>query len=131
MDSAAAPQVLGSAPQRLAVGVRDGSLGWVEVRAHASAGQVAAVVTTGSSEAHAVLSAHLPEMRDYLAGHQVEIGQLSTEQFSPRDGGAGSQGGNGREEGHADAEASPEGVAAAGFSGDAMEDSLSYINVRV
>lgn len=132
MDSAVAPQVLESSPHRLAVGMRDGALGWVEIRTRSEAGQVSAVLATGSSEAQAALTAGLPEIRDYLAAHHVEVGQLASERFPASAGeNQGSPGGSpGNEERTggtgAGAPRSPEG-----FADEGGGEELSYISVRV
>jgi hypothetical protein len=132
MDSAAAPQVLESAPQRLSVGVRDSGLGWVEIRTHGVAGQVSAVIATGSSEAHAALVAHLPELREFLAGQQLRVDQLASEQYSTSAGGREAapqrEGPNGASQGSG---ASGEGPPMAAAFSEGAEESLSYINVRV
>lgn len=132
MDSAAPPQVLESVPQRLSVGIRDGGLGWVEIHTHAAAGQVSAVLATGSNEAHAALEAHLPELREYLAGQQVHVDQLASERFSSSGGRheySPQQEGRNADSGNANTTGDPLPIAA-GFS-DSAEESLSYINVRV
>jgi hypothetical protein len=130
MDSAAPPQVLESAPQRLSVGVRDSGLGWVEIRTHAAAGQVSAVLATGSNEAHAALQAQIPELRDYLAGHEVRVDQLLSERFSPSGGGRDpapqQEGRNPSSRGSG----APAAQLPPSF-GEGAEESLSYINVRV
>ncbi len=131
MDVAAAPRVLESAPQRLSVGVRDSGLGWIEVRTHATAGQVSAVLASASSEAHSVLSAHLPEMREYLAAQQVRVDQLSSHQYSSSAGDRDAssrneaQGGKPVQPGMQNQNPSP------AITADGGEESLSYINVRV
>lgn len=148
MDSAAPPLVTESSPQRLAVGVRDAGLGWVEIRTHAAGGQVSAVLTAATSEAQATLAAHLPEVREYLAGQQVRVDQLSSEALArgEREGSSGGQAGNGQggnaEAGNAQGESAQAGSARAGnletrklgsvaamFAGDG--EKLSYVNVRV
>jgi hypothetical protein len=138
MDGAAAPRVIESAPQRLAVGVHDAGLGWVEIRTHAAGGEVAAVIGT-TAAAHPAMAAELPAMRAYLTGQQVRVGHLAAEDFS-------ASGGDGR--GNASGGQSPGGEAAgnqarvaergmrddadrepwAGVGGD---EALSYISVRV
>lgn len=132
MDSAPGPQVLAGSPQRLAVGVRDAGLGWVEIRTHTAAGQVSAVVATGSSQAQSALSAQLPAMRDYLAEQHVHVDTLGAEQFSASSGERGNGTGRQSEDrgmrgalGQASAE--PARVSAA----DSDEESLTYISVRV
>lgn len=82
MDGAAAPRVLESTPQRLAVGVRDAGLGWVEVRTHAAGSQVAAVVATSSGASHQAIAAELPSIREYLVGQHVRVDALMAEPFS-------------------------------------------------
>jgi hypothetical protein len=123
--AAGAPQVIGSGPQRLAVGVRDAGLGWVEIRTHAAAGQVSAVVGT-SAGSHPALAAALPSMREYLAGQQVRVDHLAAETFSASSGGReGSResGGEAREgRGRLPAAMTPEAE---------PEESRSYISVRV
>ncbi|HTW49588.1 MAG TPA: flagellar hook-length control protein FliK [Acidobacteriaceae bacterium] len=132
MDSAAPPQVLESAPQRLSVGVRDSGLGWVEIRTHATAGQVSAVLATGSSEAHAALQAHLPELRDYLAGQQVRVDQLASERFSSSGGsGEPAQQQPNRSGSSGDPETQGMGPPVSAAFSEGAEDGLSYINVRV
>jgi flagellar hook-length control protein FliK len=102
---------------------------------------VSAVLTAASSEAQAALSAHLPEVREYLAGQQVRVDQLSSEQRMPGGGeGAGrepsgnagnAQAGNapGGSASAGNSDAQEQGSAAALYAGDG--ESLSYINVRV
>jgi Flagellar hook-length control protein FliK len=131
MDSAAPPQVLESTPQRLNVGVRDGGLGWVEIRTQTAAGQVSAVLATGSSEAHAALQAHLPELRDYLAGQQVRVDQLASEQFSPSGGSNHAPQQEGRGGASGDAETPGEGPPMPAACSDSGEETLSFISVRV
>lgn len=132
MDAAAPPQVIESAPQRLSVGVRDSGFGWVEISTHAVAGQVSAVVAAGSNEAHAMLQAHLPELRDYLASQQVRVDQLTSERFSSTGGNRESAqreqnpGGSQSQEANR-GDRMPQGTA----HGEGAEESLSYINVRV
>ena len=129
MDVAAAPRVLESAPQRLSVGVQDSGLGWIEVRAHAGAGQVSAVVASASGEAHNVLTAHLPEVREYLAGQQVHVDQLTSESFSSS---ADRRDSSSRNEAQGEKAVRPgRQNAAASAAGEAGGESLSYINVRV
>lgn len=132
MDSAAPPQVIESAPQRLTVGVRDGGLGWVEIRTHAAAGQVSAVVATGTSEAHATLQAHLPELREYLTSQQVRVDQLASEPFASAGESRGSQQQEpGRSGPQHQVPGDSDRVPPATAAGENAEESLSYINVRV
>jgi hypothetical protein len=133
MDSAAAPRVLASAPQRLAVGIRDNSLGWVEIRTHAAAGQIAAVLATGSGAAQAALHASLPEMRNFLAGQQVHVDQLSAEPFPASSGdrqGSGHAESPGKGTDDLVREEPLAGPSQAATDDDA-EEALSFISVRV
>jgi hypothetical protein len=127
MDSAAAPEVMESTPQRLAVGVRSQGLGWVEIRTSNTAGQVSATFATGSVESQSAVSAQLPSVREYLAGEHVHIDNLASERFSSSSGG-GEGSGN---EGSRNASTAEAVIAPRTVSGDAEVESLSYINVRV
>lgn len=127
IDSGAMPQMLSRTPQRLDVGMRDPGLGWVEIRAHAAEGQIAATVSS-SFEAHPALAAQLPAMRDYLAGQQVRVDTLNAKAFE-----ASPDGGR-----HAGRDPDPRRDAAGGamaalpeFSEEAEPQSLSWIDVRV
>ncbi len=133
MDSAAAPQMIGSSPQRLAVGVRNAELGWVEVHANSAAGQVSATLATGSAESHTALSAQLPSMREYLSGEHVRIDHLATENFPASSGhGEGFSGDRSRNGAGAQGSNQPVQIASSREdSGEADMDELSYINVRV
>jgi flagellar hook-length control protein FliK len=132
MDSAVPPWVLESTPQRLSVGVRDSALGWVEIRTHAATGQISAVLAAGTSEAHAALEAHLPDIRDFLAGQQVRVDQLSSERFSASPGSRDSAQENESRSGRSSHPQPPNrGLAPPAACSDATEESLSYINVRV
>ena len=125
IDSGATPQVLSRTPQRLDVGVRDPGLGWVEIRAHAAEGQIAATVST-SAAVHSAVAAQLPAMRDYLAGQQVRVDTLNAQTF-----GASAEGGRhapGQQSGHA---AKPPASPVAGPVAEAEAESLSWIDVRV
>lgn len=127
MDGAAPPQLIESTPQRLAVGVRDPGLGWVEIRTHAAAGQVAATLAA-SGASHPVITGELPRLREYLDGQQVRVDHLASESFSTPDGDR-----RGNDSGHQGEARAARGSAArepAPALGNEEED-LSYINVRV
>jgi hypothetical protein len=132
MDAAPAPQVLTSNSQRLAVGVRDAGLGWVEVRTHTAAGQVSAVVATNSAEAHAAVSAQLPAMREYLAAQHVRVDSLDTQQFASSSGhedpSRGNHGGDRRLAREPSECGGPQTQIALA---ETEEETLSYISVRV
>ncbi len=137
IDAAPASSVLGSSPRQLSVGVQDSGLGWVEVHAHRAGGQVSAVVAASSVAAHSAIAAHLPEMRNYLAGQQVRVDHLSSQTSSAFQGNGGSFHGNGG--GSAREQRQPSGgvvmetsASPAAMPGGAAEvESLSYISVRV
>jgi hypothetical protein len=132
MDSAAPPQVLQSAPQRLSVGVRDSGLGWVEIRTRTAAGQVSAVLATPSGVAHAALQAQMPELRDFLAGQQVRVDQLASERFSfSRGSGEAAPQQEDCSAPSRDPDASGEAPPLVPAFGEGAEEGLSYINVRV
>lgn len=127
IDSGAAPQMLNRTPQRLEVGVHDPGLGWVEVRARAAEGQIAATVST-SSTTHPAVAAQLPAMREYLAGQQVRVDTLNAQPFE-----AGADGGR-NASGNRNPNGNPPAASAKGlsdFSGEAEPESLSWIDVRV
>jgi flagellar hook-length control protein FliK len=132
MDSAAAPQVLESGPHQLAVGVRDAGLGWVEIRTHAAGGEIAAMLTASSTEAHAALSAQLPAMRDYLAAQHVHVDNLGSERFSSSSGNSdrSPQHDNGSRAGPDPAAGKPS-IPPRTLSSEAYVENLSYISVRV
>jgi hypothetical protein len=71
--------VLHRGPQSVAVGVRDPALGWTEIHAESTAGQVSAVVATASTAAHASLASHLPSLTQFLTDHNVQVGSVTVE----------------------------------------------------
>ena len=132
MDAAAAPQVMESAPHRLAVGVRNDGLGWVEIRTHAAAGQIAAVLATSSGDAQAAVHASLPQVREFLAGQQVRVDQLGSESYAASGGeGHESAGGNNTQSGGAPGAPASNAGTAEIFAEDDADEVLSYISVRV
>jgi Flagellar hook-length control protein FliK len=106
-NETAPASLLHSSGNRVAVGVHDPALGWVEIDTQSSAGQVSASLVTASSQSHASLASQLPSLTEYLAAHEVKLSHIGVEQQSPGANGmghhgAGSQGtgagyGNGRE----------------------------------
>ncbi|MGB9031613.1 MAG: hypothetical protein WCC27_15940 [Acidobacteriaceae bacterium] len=133
MDSAAAPQVIESSTRRLAVGVRNADLGWVEIRTSNAAGQVSATLATSSVESHNLVAAQLPLMREYLAGQQVRVDNLASEDFSAsaghREASSGNQPGDGG--GSRDTKAPEQAIGPSPTIANGEPESLSYINVRV
>ena len=137
IDSAPATRVIESVPQRLAVGVQSGGLGWVEIRTNSAAGQISATLASGSAESHNALSAQLPAVREFLAGEHVRIDHLASKIFSGSAGGRES--GGGQEPGQGSARQSPNDPARttetwrplSGSPTDVGTENLSYISVRV
>lgn len=124
--------MLASSPQKLAVGVHDTTLGWVEVRAQTAAGQVSATLTTSSPTAHAALTAELPAMRAALAGQPVQV-NTALSQGAPA--GSSPGGGQGSPSQHGGEHATPQREMRAPEVGDAETEnargSFSWIDVRV
>jgi len=83
---------------RVAVGVHDPALGWVEIKSQSTAGQVAASFVTASGQTHEALTAQLPSLAQFLADHEVRVGSLTVEQQSTG-GQAGDQAHAGYEQG--------------------------------
>jgi hypothetical protein len=83
IDQGAAPVVLHSGAQHVAVGVRDPDLGWVEIKTQNTAGQLAATLITASGQIHATLTAQLPAMAQYLHDRDVRVGTLAVHQEMP------------------------------------------------
>jgi hypothetical protein len=79
MDGGGAVPVsaLHPAARSVEVGVRDPTLGWIEVRAEGAAGQVNATLHGASVEAQAALRAELPGMAQYLAEHRAGVSSLA------------------------------------------------------
>lgn len=132
LDGAAAPRLLETTPQRLAVGVRDAGLGWVEVRTHAVGGQVAATLATASPEAHAAIAAELPALREALLSQQVQLHSLSSESFAGSSGQRQEEGqtssGPGNAENHPPAQPKAGSVR---LPSESEGEVMSYISIRV
>jgi flagellar hook-length control protein FliK len=102
LDQGAAPAVLHSGPQHVAVGVHDPDLGWVEIKMQNMSGRVDAMLTTSSAQAHASLAAQLPAMAEYLGDRDLKIGTLAVHhEMAGAD--AGDSPGNGSGNGNAGA----------------------------
>jgi hypothetical protein len=130
MDAAAPPRVLESTPQNLTVGIRDAGLGWIEIRTHAIAGQVAATLASGTHEAHAAIAAELPAIRDTLTNQHVAVHSLGAERF-PTSSGGGSAGRSSDEGGRGYHSPVPAKGNAPSVQSEAEAENLSYISVRV
>lgn len=70
-------RILYATPHQLAVGVSDPQLGWLEVRAERSGGQLMAQVAADSASSHAVLAAALPAMTSYLQEQRAGVQSLA------------------------------------------------------
>gem|GEM_PF-4875283 len=72
---ASAPQatLLKSKPQQVAVGVRDPSLGWIEIQTQSTAGHISALLSTSSTEAHAALTAEAPALTQFMAEQNIQV----------------------------------------------------------
>jgi hypothetical protein len=93
LDQASEPVVLRADTGRVTVGVHDTSLGWVEIKAQGSAGQVSASLVAASSQTHASLTSQLPGLTQFLSERHVRIDHLGVEQHLQ-----GSREQNGRQE---------------------------------
>jgi hypothetical protein len=137
LDQGAPAAMLHAASNRVAVGVHDPTLGWLEINTHSTAGQVAAQLVTASNQSHASLAAQLPSITQYLADQHVKVGHVGVEQQMA--GGDSS----GRQEGGSGAPDGTNAARPAEFSGQQSIPSqsiweedfdahpLSYISVRV
>ncbi|MGC2160523.1 MAG: flagellar hook-length control protein FliK [Silvibacterium sp.] len=98
IDQGNAPVVLHSGAQQVTVGVRDPSLGWVEIKTQNTAGHIDATLVASSSQTHDSLAAQLPAMAQYLEERNVRVGTLAVQhpmtQANPG-GGQNSNPGNG------------------------------------
>lgn len=89
IDQGVAPIVLHSGAQQVAVGVRDSSLGWVEIRAQNVSGHVEATLVTASGQTQASLAAQLPAMAQFVAQHDVRLGALAVQPQTAANAGLG------------------------------------------
>ena len=142
LDQGTAPPaaVINSSANRVAVGLHDPALGWVEIKTQSTAGQVSAALLTASSQTHESLAAQLPSLAQFLADREVRVGSLTVEQ-QPPGGNVESQASSG---GRQDSNAQQEGGGTdAGFNPNSAlttnglgadevfdERPLSYISVR-
>ncbi|MFT4111572.1 hypothetical protein [Silvibacterium sp.] len=91
-QSTSAPALLHASAGRVAVGLEDPKLGWLEVTTRsAPEGQVAAAILTGSSHTQAAMAAQLPSLSHYLAEQSVKVSHLDVAQKADSQGAAGSQ----------------------------------------
>ena len=66
-----------TAPNRLEIGVRGGTLGWLNVRAEVSAEGSVHASLRGSATATAALSSQLDDLRQHLSEHAVAVEQVT------------------------------------------------------
>ena len=120
LDSAASGErgvLLHAAPNQVAIGVSDPSLGWVEVRAERVSGQIAAALTTSSAASHAALTSVLPTMSTYLQEHQAGVHQVHVE--TSLAGGQTGTGSNGQASSQNQARSAPDNLTVANAASNA------------
>lgn len=96
--SAAQPPVVHIGANRVAVGLNDPALGWVEIKTQSAAGQVVASFVTASHQTNEALAAQLPSLAQFLADREVKVGSLTVDQQTAG-GRDGNQAGGGYEQG--------------------------------
>ena len=69
--------VMSAGPNRVAVGLHDPALGWVEIKTQFVGGQIAAALVTSSSQSHQTLAAQLPSMAQFLAEREVRVSNIA------------------------------------------------------
>ena len=99
LDQVSGPSgvVMSAGVNRMTVGVHDPALGWVEIKTQSTAGQVAAALTTSSSQTHEALAAQLPSLTQFLADREVRLSSIGIEQHAA--GHAPGHSGQGNEQG--------------------------------
>jgi hypothetical protein len=115
LDQASEPVVLRADSNRVTVGVHDTSLGWVEIKAQGSIGQISASLVAASSQTHSSLANQLPALTQFLSERHVRVDHLGVEQNLE-----GGRGQSGRQE--------AEGQANQGESGGAENAERSKSN---
>jgi hypothetical protein len=93
-SAAAGPSILSAGTNRMTVGLHDPALGWVEIKTQLTAGQVAAALSTTSSQTHHDLAAQLPLLAQFLSDREVKVSSLAVDQQNP--GGSESNPGSSR-----------------------------------
>lgn len=81
--SVAGPSILSAGTNRMTVGLHDPALGWVEIKTQLTAGQVAAALSTTSSQTHHSLAAQLPLLAQFLSDREVKVSSLAVDQQNP------------------------------------------------
>jgi hypothetical protein len=131
MDAAPPVRLLESSPHKLDVGIRDAGLGWLEIRTHTVAGQVAATLATGNREAHAAIAAELPAMRDSLMTQHVSLHSLSAERYTGSSAGGGSPAGSSDARNPVHPSVTKAKANASPAQSESEAETLSYISIRV
>ena len=131
MDAAASLPVVERMPHRLAVGIHNTGLGWVEIHTSSTGGQVSAILASGSSESHSTITAQLPTVREFLAGEHVRIDHLASEKFSSFQGGQGDSSGSHSQSADRRLPRNMEPHSNAAPGPEPEWERLSYISVRV
>jgi flagellar hook-length control protein FliK len=138
--SAAPAAVVSSGGNRVAIGLHDPTLGWVEIKTQSTAGQIAAALVTSSNQTHQTLTAQLPSLAQFLSDREVKVNSVAVQQQATGGNNSG-QAGSGEEQG-SNAQPGRGGTSsgsnanstftAAGLGADEVfEDRpLSYISVR-
>jgi len=135
LDAADSPATLLHAnAHEVAVGVRDPSLGWVEIQTQSSAGHVIASLTAASAQAHASLAAQVPALTQYLADRNVQMHSIGVSTQSGQGDGGQSRSGSGPEsysQGKTTSPGSTQTLSKAVEDGSALSTGRSsYISVR-
>ncbi len=92
--------------KELTVGIENGALGWIQVKATSEGGQISASIHAQTAESALALSNHLPSLSAFLAGrevplHDLQVGHDHSGQpggGAQRDGGQAERPGPGTEE---------------------------------
>jgi flagellar hook-length control protein FliK len=72
--------VTSAAANRVAVGLHDPALGWVEIKTQSTGGQIAAALVASSTQSHQTLAAQLPSMAQFLSDREIRISSIAVEQ---------------------------------------------------
>jgi flagellar hook-length control protein FliK len=78
--SAAPAAVVSSGGNRVAIGLHDPTLGWVEIKTQSTAGQIAAALVTSSNQTHQTLTAQLPSLAQFLSDREVKVNSVAVQQ---------------------------------------------------
>ena len=111
MDQIQTPPVslVSASTNRVAVGLHDPALGWVEIKTQSTAGQIAAALVTSSAHTHEALAAHLPSMAQFLFDREIKVSSISVQQEAVG-GGSGERAASGNQGQRSNAETNAEGA---------------------